>query len=249
MNLFRNFFKKRREEPNNLGSLGKFVPKSDGKRYVIPDTHGCVSTLKALLEKINFKNSDQLFLLGDYIDRGPDSVGIVDFLIELNQAENVFLLRGNHEEELLLLDKYKIEHIIKSNMQKNKLKGFYTKDLNLKKKYKLLFESLHYFVEFEDFILVHAGFDFDLNRPFEDIDSMVGIRNWYYDQKKAIGKKIVFGHSVKSYHEIVKAIESNEKQIPLDNGCVYNDFDDLGHLLCLCLDDLKLYSQKNIDIF
>ena len=42
-------------------------------KYAISDIHGCLKSFQALLEKIDLKKEDELFLLGDYIDRGPDS--------------------------------------------------------------------------------------------------------------------------------------------------------------------------------
>ena len=52
------------------------------KRWIIPDIHGCAKTLKVLLENmLTVTKHDQLYFLGDYIDRGPDSKGVLDYLI------------------------------------------------------------------------------------------------------------------------------------------------------------------------
>ncbi len=53
------------------------------KRYVIADIHGCTKTFHALLEKISLQKADQLFLLGDYIDKGKDGAGVIDKIISL----------------------------------------------------------------------------------------------------------------------------------------------------------------------
>ena len=54
------------------------------KRWVIPDVHGCVNTLKALIEEqIKPARYDELYFLGDYIDRGPDSRAVIDFIRNL----------------------------------------------------------------------------------------------------------------------------------------------------------------------
>jgi len=50
------------------------------KKFAISDIHGCAKTFKALLKKINFSKEDELYLLGDYIDRGPDSKGVIDYI-------------------------------------------------------------------------------------------------------------------------------------------------------------------------
>jgi serine/threonine protein phosphatase 1 len=47
-------------------------------RYAIADIHGCCKTFHALIEKLQLKESDDLYLLGDYIDRGPDSKGVLE---------------------------------------------------------------------------------------------------------------------------------------------------------------------------
>jgi serine/threonine protein phosphatase 1 len=47
-------------------------------RYAISDIHGCPKTLAALIGEIGLEKKDELFLLGDYIDRGPDSQGVIN---------------------------------------------------------------------------------------------------------------------------------------------------------------------------
>ncbi|MDT8419829.1 MAG: metallophosphoesterase family protein [Desulfuromonadales bacterium] len=68
----------------------------------IGDVHGQSQRLVALLEKVRPQPQDQLVMLGDYIDRGPDSRGVVDKLIRLRRnCSRVVFLRGNHEQMLL----------------------------------------------------------------------------------------------------------------------------------------------------
>ena len=56
--------------------------------WVIPDIHGNSRTLQALIEEqIKPSRSDQLFFLGDYIDRGPDAKGVIDYIIKLKADE------------------------------------------------------------------------------------------------------------------------------------------------------------------
>ncbi|NJL76491.1 MAG: hypothetical protein HC892_17235 [Saprospiraceae bacterium] len=47
------------------------------------DIHGCVKTFKALLQKVEWVATDELYLLGDYVDRGPDSKGVIDYILDL----------------------------------------------------------------------------------------------------------------------------------------------------------------------
>jgi len=54
--------------------------------YVIGDIHGCYDRLIALMNKINIDlDSESLVFLGDYIDRGPDSFEVVEYLINLKK--------------------------------------------------------------------------------------------------------------------------------------------------------------------
>ena len=67
--------------------------------YVISDIHGQYETFQKMLELIDFKEEDKLYVLGDVIDRGPDGIKL---LIQLFKMPNVELFLGNHE--LLMLD-------------------------------------------------------------------------------------------------------------------------------------------------
>ena len=66
-----------------------------GYTYVMSDIHGMAHLLKQMLEKIRFSDEDQLYILGDMIDRGPDPAGVIDLV---SQSRNITALRGNHED-------------------------------------------------------------------------------------------------------------------------------------------------------
>ena len=72
------------------------------KKFAISDIHGCNITFNALLEKIDLQKTDELYLLGDYVDRGPNSKGVIDTILEL-QSEGFFVkcLKGNHEDAMI----------------------------------------------------------------------------------------------------------------------------------------------------
>lgn len=65
--------------------------------FAIGDIHGCSTALRRLDSELAFRSSDIVVTLGDYIDRGPDSQGVIDFLLELGQRCQLIALRGNHE--------------------------------------------------------------------------------------------------------------------------------------------------------
>jgi serine/threonine protein phosphatase 1 len=69
--------------------------------YAVGDIHGELGKLDALLTSLPLQPSDRLVFLGDYVDRGPDSAGVVELLIQVSRRyESVFLL-GNHESMFL----------------------------------------------------------------------------------------------------------------------------------------------------
>jgi serine/threonine protein phosphatase 1 len=71
------------------------------REFAIGDIHGCIGALHQLLEMIQPQKADTIVFLGDYVDRGPDSCGVIDTIIELNRKCTVVSLIGNHEEMML----------------------------------------------------------------------------------------------------------------------------------------------------
>jgi serine/threonine protein phosphatase 1 len=72
-----------------------------GRTIAIGDIHGCSAALTALLGALAPQADDTLITLGDYIDRGPDSQGVLDQLLALGRRCRLVPLLGNHEEMLL----------------------------------------------------------------------------------------------------------------------------------------------------
>jgi serine/threonine protein phosphatase 1 len=67
------------------------------RTIAVGDIHGCVKALQSLLDAVSPQPDDLMIFLGDYVDRGPDSKGVIDLLLNLQaQCQTVFLL-GNHE--------------------------------------------------------------------------------------------------------------------------------------------------------
>jgi serine/threonine protein phosphatase 1 len=71
------------------------------RRFVIGDVHGCSKALRTLLETISPTSEDQIIFLGDYIDRGPDSRGVIDLMLSASRSTRLIALRGNHEVMLM----------------------------------------------------------------------------------------------------------------------------------------------------
>lgn len=71
------------------------------RTLAIGDIHGCLRALDLLLKTLRPGPQDLVVTLGDYVDRGPDSRGVVERLIELSASTNLISLRGNHEAMML----------------------------------------------------------------------------------------------------------------------------------------------------
>ncbi|MEM9279827.1 MAG: metallophosphoesterase family protein, partial [Pseudomonadota bacterium] len=76
--------------------------------YAVGDVHGCLSELRNLMDKISVDIHSRpipeykIVFLGDYVDRGPDSNGCVQYLMDLSNSDpNIICLLGNHEDKLL----------------------------------------------------------------------------------------------------------------------------------------------------
>ncbi len=67
----------------------------------IGDIHGCSRALDCLLAACGPRRSDLIITLGDYVDRGPDSRGVIDRLLDLRDRCTLVCLRGNHEQIMM----------------------------------------------------------------------------------------------------------------------------------------------------
>ncbi|WP_422930481.1 metallophosphoesterase family protein [Singulisphaera sp. PoT] len=72
-----------------------------GRTIAIGDIHGCSAALDALIDAIRPRPQDTIITLGDYIDRGPDSRGVIDRLVELGRVCRLVPILGNHDQMLL----------------------------------------------------------------------------------------------------------------------------------------------------
>jgi serine/threonine protein phosphatase 1 len=71
------------------------------RTLAIGDIHGCLRALDSLLEQVKPSRDDLVVTLGDYVDRGPDSKGVLDRLIDLRARTQLVSLRGNHDLMML----------------------------------------------------------------------------------------------------------------------------------------------------
>lgn len=77
-------------------------PLSSMRTFAIGDIHGCLTAFEKLLSIVPFTQEDTLVALGDYVDRGPDSCGVIERLLSLRHEVQLIPLRGNHEVMMLM---------------------------------------------------------------------------------------------------------------------------------------------------
>jgi serine/threonine protein phosphatase 1 len=216
----------------------------DHRLFAIGDIHGCFDPLRKLIEeKIILTPNDKLFLLGDYIDRGPKSNEVIDYILELkNKGFDITPLRGNHEQ--MLLDAWEEEDftgIWMINGGKETLKSFGIKNVkDLEPLYLDFFRSLKLFAEIENYLFVHAGFNDELDYPFEDTFHMIWKCRNKYSHPLLKDKTIVHGHCTITASACDERIKANDPVINLDSGCVYTGYKDYGRLTALELNSLKI---------
>jgi serine/threonine protein phosphatase 1 len=224
------------------------------RQFVIGDVHGCNVSLLALLKKIDLKIDDELYFLGDYIDRGKDSKGVFDTIFTLLSAgQKVVCLRGNHEAMLLgaLSGNPQDQYTWRNQGAKQTLQSFKVYDMyDLPSKYLDFMDEMPLVVELDNYILVHGGLDFRQADPLHPNAQMMWLRNWYEKiNYQWLDKRIiVHGHTPQSSEKTSQQLESIERDrvLNIDCGCVSKDGIS-GHLACFELESRQLYCQQNIE--
>jgi serine/threonine protein phosphatase 1 len=219
-----------------------------GRTIAIGDIHGCSKTFeKLLLDKIKIQKTDQIYCIGDYIDRGKDSKGVLDLILELReQTYNIFTLRGNHEQMLLdcLVDEAALKIWIRNGGGET-IRSFGIGSLeNLHKKYWAFFKETKLYIETEKYIFVHAGLNFHRPDMFEDKEAMLWIRDFSPHQPALQNKILIHGHTPKSLKFIL-----NQKGncINIDGGCVYKHLASFGNLVAVDLTNQRFFWEENCD--
>jgi len=220
-------------------------------RYAITDIHGCARTFRALvLDQLRLQKQDELYLLGDFVNKGPDSKGVIDFILHLQKQHfQVQCLRGNHDQMLLeAASKGEKALSLTAHEKKLVLQSFGIHDFRkLPPLYARFLDALPYYLELPDHFLVHAGFDFHQPNIFSDKEAMLNIRNYEVDWAKLSNKRLLHGHTPTALHSIKKTVTHRDPKINLDGGCVYYKNAAYGNLVALDLDSNTLNIQYNLD--
>lgn len=194
------------------------LSKNKRKTFFVGDIHGCFWEFSELLKKIKYnKENYRLILLGDLINRGPNSFEVLKWVRE----KEVEVIMGNHERGFLISLKEGFplgNHFMElKNQMGESLEGWIN-----------WIKNWPHYIEGEDFIAVHGGLVPGESPKQSDSRILANIRTWdgkginlidennppWYKSYK--GKKtVVYGHWAK------QGLKIRENTIGLDTGCVY----------------------------
>lgn len=168
------------------------------RRIIIGDVHGHYDGLMALLDKISPNANDQVYFLGDLIDRGPKSAQVVDFV----KNSPYHCLRGNHEQ--LMLNALPEEGRHPQAWQAWLYSGGLTtitsyQDLGILPRDHLHWmESLPLYLDLGDIWLVHAGVHPKMPLDFQTEEEFCWIRREFHEIPKPFfsDKLIIIGHTI-----------------------------------------------------
>ena len=178
-----------------------------GKIFAIGDIHGCAAKLELLLNRLPFdREHDTLVFLGDYLDRGPDTKGVLDQICQL-RADGVHIvpLMGNHEYLLLEYhrsgDQALLPYLRRLGL-KNTLESYGGASLAeltsldfMPKEHRDFLASLLPYWETEEYIFVHAGLRHDQPLAEQDISDLCEVREPFLSDERDYGRRVIFGHT------------------------------------------------------
>ena len=229
-------------------------------QYAVSDIHGCYGKYVELLRRLDLKDSDTLYVLGDMIDRGPDGLKI---LLDMFMRPNIVPFLGNHEYAALTCLPWLVEELTEENTEPDVLlwrlksvqgwmadggdktvAAFRRLSPDVRQDVLDILEDLTVYEEAEaggrEFVLVHAGLGgFSPDKALDDyqLDELILSRpepgQVYFPDKY-----LVFGHTPTPYYMGVQPedarIYRKDMMIAIDCGCASG-----GPLGCICLDTLE----------
>lgn len=212
-----------------LNALTKlFAPAPERRRpsvpagtryYLVGDIHGRLDLYEPLIDAIEADDASSspaethVVLLGDLVDRGPDSAGVIARTRQWQQTRKVRVLAGNHEEMFLqAFEKPSIlRHFLKHGGRETLLSFGLSKDqfnkLSVEEMHALLPELVpqdvrDYVASFEELIIagdyafVHAGIDPSLPLEEQKRSDMLWIRDRFLNHLGPLSKVVVHGHTI-----------------------------------------------------
>ena len=191
---------------------------SQPRTIAIGDIHGCSIAFAALIHAIDLQPQDTLITLGDYVDRGIDSKGVLDQLIALKSRCNLVPILGNHDEMMLHARDGRSDFQFWLNCGGDSALDSYGSSgkLNLIPPSHFRFlESCHSYFETETHFFVHANYkpDVELKKLDDHTLRWLSLRDYIPLRLHCSGKIAVMGHTPRE--EVIDL----GYLISIDTGC------------------------------
>ena len=210
----------------------------------VGDIHGCSRTLKALLKALSPGPEDHLVFLGDYVDRGPDTRGVIHQLIALSSQVKCTFLRGNHEQAMLdWLSGKKGTHWLYFGGEETRQSYVQGGTMEMPATHLSFLQSTTLYLETAEFFFVHAGLhpDCTVQENIRRADAEVFLR-YRGHLRVAVPlweKCVVFGHT--PYSEPILT----DRMIGIDTGCVFPERLGQGRLTAIRLPEREVIAVAN----
>ena len=167
-------------------------------RIAIGDIHGCLTSLRTLLDVVQPTPDDLIVTLGDYVDRGPNAKGVIDELLSLKKTHNFIHLMGNHEIQMI--------RALETSQDRSRFLSGLCGGQDTLESYGGGFEdvpedhwdfihSAELYHELEKHILVHAGIEENIPVNSQDQETYY-YQRFHNQQPHQSGKTVVCGHTI-----------------------------------------------------
>lgn len=209
---------------NQAGRHGSTARVDDDMRvYAIGDIHGRADLLRRMMHLIERDSNDAspvretvLVFIGDYVDRGPDSAGVIDLLLQVSSDSDyrTHALKGNHEVMFLeflsdptalfqwaanggaeTLESYGIDVDAAAHRPDGAEKLRRTALSVIPDDHLAFLSQLEIAVQIGDYVFVHAGIRPGVPLEEQDEHDMIWIREPFLDHSGDFGKVVVHGHT------------------------------------------------------
>lgn len=202
--------------------------------YAIGDVHGCRHTLEALLDRLGPGPDDTLVFVGDYVDRGPDSRGVVQRVRALQdsaQAPRVVALMGNHEAMMIGAARSGEAQATERWLKNGGETTLASWGLGPEDAARLPAEDLDWLASLPlhhrdgDWIFAHAGLNLRHPEPLEDPNGLLWTRNWLDEhvfRRRFPEARVVHGHTPTPRWVIEQRVREGRPGLSIDGGCVYD---------------------------
>lgn len=167
-------------------------------RLAIGDIHGCLTSLRTMLDVIQPTPDDLIVTLGDYVDRGPDSKGVIDELLSLKKTHNFIHLMGNHEIQMiraLETDEDRSRFLSGMCGGQDTLDSYGGGFDDVPKGHWNFIRSAELYHELKEHIFVHAGIEGNIPVGSQDQETYY-YRRFHSQQPHQSGKTVVCGHTI-----------------------------------------------------